>query len=1023
LARKIATGLAVLAALLVLVPPSFASDLTGAIRGRIADRQGFGLPGAYIYVTSPSLLGIENYITSDTGRYGFVNLPPGTYKITVEMPGFKTVNVDGVVLAAGATATVNVRMETTEIEEEITSREPTPSVDRQSARLAVVLDRQLLTRIPLARDFTAVLGLVPGLVFENGTPGDPAAVYGAPVTANAFVQDGVDVTDPTTGASLSRINVDLIDQVVVETAAHPLDEVPVQGAVINVVNRSGGNTRDGSLRFTYTGAGLAQQLWSEAQLDEMGLPAAPADRRNLDLSLTTGGPVIRDFGWYFMNIRYRNRARNTLFPRTVNPLGTVDPTYQFSDKDLAFSLKLSARVSQKYQGSLEVLFSGINEPVYGADVAANRPLSATRNLDGGSVFLARGDLIYGLGPNTSADLSLGYVSRSQPLLLNAAGADLPQYYDMGTNLYFGSGPFNDRDTRKRFKADAVLTRLQDRAFGASHMILLGGDYQSDSTVSSAWKADDLIMTYLDGSPYLYGEAVSPVSGNTVGKGLVGFSIVPRDESAMIVRRELRQLGVFLQDTMNIAGRVALSFGLRFDHSSTRFPPMSKGQPGNEVALLLGSSLIEPEYGFNPFNLLGFGEWDGVIVWNSLYPRAGLSFDLLGTGRTVVKASYAVVPQNLRLGYQQALDPLSINLVHNFIWYDENGDGLVDAPDVDSYTLVPYNYNLYRSELYKSRVSPGLEPPKLAEWTAGFESEIARNFTLSVRWVQRTWQNVIGEVLYDPETGQSWYDARNSPEGWWVPFTTTVPGTGDYGPTPVTVYFRSTTAPEPFGRIQNVPELERKFRGLEFTFSKRMADNWQLFASLVWGRSTGTAGLTLPWAAGISASPLTPNSFVNVRDTSRTGLDRPFMINLMGTVRFKWDIFLSAYFQAMSGAPWARTVTIIPPESWVAENQTDSTPVTVYLESPDSHRHRYRKNLDLRLEKEFVKAGRTRFSVYLDVFNVLGDKYRILDLNDGGLWEPVAEGTGAGERILSSTYDAYTSALGVRVFAFSLSLGF
>ena len=555
------------------------------------------------------------------------------------------------------------------------------------------------------------------------------------------------------------------------------------------------------------------------------------------------------------------------------------------------------------------------------------------------------------------------------------------------------------------------------------MILLGGDYRNESTASSVWKTNDLVMTYLNGSPYLYGEAVSPVSGETVGKGLVGFSIAPRDEGAWMVKRELRQLGVYLQDTMNIAGRVSLSFGLRFDHSSTRFPTASKGQAGNTVALLLGSSLIQPDYGFNPYNLLGFGQWDGVIVWNSLYPRAGLSFDLLGTGQTVVKASYAVVPQNLGLGYQQALDILPFNLVHNFIWYDENGDGLVDAPDVDSYTLVPYNFDLYRGDFYKSRVSPGLEPPKLAEWTAGFESEVARNFTLSVRWVQRTWQNVIGDVLYDPETGQTWYDARNSPEGWWVPFTTTVPGIDEYGPTPVTVYFRSTTAPEPFGQLRNVPELERRFRGLEFTLAKRMAHNWQLFASLVLGRSTGPAGLTLPWAAGMAASPLTPNSFVNLEEGSRTRLDRPFMLNLAGTVRFKWDIYLSAYLRASSGAPWARTVTIVPPESWVAENQTDPTPVTVYLESPGSRREKYRKNLDLRLEKEFVKAGRTRFSLYLDVFNVLGDKYRTLDLNDGGLWEPVEEGSVAGERILSSTYGTYTSALGVRVFAFSLSLHF
>ena len=54
---------------------------------------------------------------------------------------------------------------------------------------------------------------------------------------------------------------------------------------------------------------------------------------------------------------------------------------------------------------------------------------------------------------------------------------------------------------------------------------------------------------------------------------------------------------------------------------------------------------------------------------------------------------------------------------------------------------------------------------------------------------------------------------------------------------------------------------------------------------------------------------------------------------MGTVRFKYDFFLSAYYRFMSGLPYGRTVTVVPPSGWAAANGADVAPVTVYLESP------------------------------------------------------------------------------------------
>jgi hypothetical protein len=178
-----------------------------------------------------------------------------------------------------------------------------------------------------------------------------------------------------------------------------------------------------------------------------------------------------------------------------------------------------------------------------------------------------------------------------------------------------------------------------------------------------------------------------------------------------------------------------------------------------------------------------------------------------------------------------------------------------------------------------------------------------------------------------------------------------------------------------------------------------------------------------WSAGNSPVLLTPNAFINIAATDRLLQDRPLVARLAGTVRIRWDIYLSFLFKAQSGSPWARTVTIIPPAGWAGANGAGTAPVTVYLESPGSRRFGSWKNLDFRLEKEFKKADRTKFSASIDVFNVLGDKYRALDLNDGGTWAPVGEGPGPGTRVLSGTYGTYLPLWGTRVIRFNISLKF
>lgn len=74
---------------------------TGTIHGRVTDAHGALLPGVTVVASSPALLRQQTTATSDTGNDRFPAVPPGTYSVSFELPGFGTVKREGIQLTLG----------------------------------------------------------------------------------------------------------------------------------------------------------------------------------------------------------------------------------------------------------------------------------------------------------------------------------------------------------------------------------------------------------------------------------------------------------------------------------------------------------------------------------------------------------------------------------------------------------------------------------------------------------------------------------------------------------------------------------------------------------------------------------------------------------------------------------------------------------------------------------------------------------------------------------------------------------
>src|SRR6187402_1527085 len=96
------------AALVLLVGTSaFAQQQTGEIFGRVADKSGAVLPGATVTVAGPALIQPRVSTTSETGTYRVPELPIGSYSVTFELAGFRTMVQQDIRITVGFRAQVN----------------------------------------------------------------------------------------------------------------------------------------------------------------------------------------------------------------------------------------------------------------------------------------------------------------------------------------------------------------------------------------------------------------------------------------------------------------------------------------------------------------------------------------------------------------------------------------------------------------------------------------------------------------------------------------------------------------------------------------------------------------------------------------------------------------------------------------------------------------------------------------------------------------------------------------------------
>jgi Carboxypeptidase regulatory-like domain len=311
--RRLQFCLAVFA-LLTLTCSAFAQVENGQFTGAVTDPTGAAIAGAKIAVSNMATGLSVTTTTNSSGLYTVKELPVGSYKLTVEAPGFKTTSNTNVPINAGTIAHVDFKLQIGKASEVIEVTGAAAQVNTEDSKLATTVSTTQINSLPLnGRNVFDLMQLATGAVNVKGTDfenGHGTVVNGLREDFNGFLINGVS----NKGLSGGVVNVPIQDSV--EEFQQLQLNMSAQygnsaGGIVNLVTKSGTNAWHGS-GWEYLRNDALDANWF---FNNQGGVARQPLRFN-QFGVTLGGPIIKDKLFFFLSLQ-GDRFKTTAVPTTI----------------------------------------------------------------------------------------------------------------------------------------------------------------------------------------------------------------------------------------------------------------------------------------------------------------------------------------------------------------------------------------------------------------------------------------------------------------------------------------------------------------------------------------------------------------------------------------------------------------------------------------------------------------------------------------------------------------------------------
>jgi hypothetical protein len=604
--------------------------VNGTIEGVVTDQSGAALPGVNVTIANLDTGDTRVVVTNSSGVYRAPLLPLGRYQVSAELQGFKKFEQQGLTLSAGQSVVINVMLSVGSLNEVVTVTGESPIAEPGKIDLGRTIGEAEVKNLPLVSrnpyNFAFLQANVTG--YENNEFGVPRInANGSQMHTNYQIDGNTNTEKDRAGLRMLPVSEVLVREVKVITNGFAPEFGQTTGMVYNAITPSGTNALHGSASYRFKRNPMSERPFF------LAATARKPDTEADDVTATLGGPIQRDKWHYYGAYEFVDRSLVTggqvitVSPADAQALGIslpssgVIPAHQrvhFGFGKTDYQLSPGSLLSVRYFGFKNFSPYNINAGLTTVD----RATDFTDRMDSASA-----QVVSTFGAGTLNELRVQYARRHQ-FRTQGVSVDGPAITVSG-KAQFGGARLGDGNS-VGFDFTQGITQLID------NVTWMRGTHAFKTGVDAQWIADKRVR----GDLFLYNfGSIADYLAAKSGANPYAYTNFQQQLGDVTASYDSAFYGLFVQDDWQIAPRIKLLYGVRYD--------------------LFKVPATRP-FAANPYSQRF------VIDKNNFGPRAGVAWALNSAATTVLRASVGLMYEPPLLDfYDNAIlnngDPKSYNI--------------------------------------------------------------------------------------------------------------------------------------------------------------------------------------------------------------------------------------------------------------------------------------------------------------------------------------------------------------------------
>jgi Carboxypeptidase regulatory-like domain len=290
------------------------SGTSSALAGTVTDSSGAVVARARVTAVNVDTEASRTSQSDAAGRFLFSQLNPGTYRVTVEAPGFAVQTSQPTAVAVGRTVTLSFSLQVSSSSQSVEVRAEQGLLSLDNPNTTTTLEEKTIKSIPNpGQDLTYVAQFAQGALMNTaGSSNDAKAAggygnvefNGLPATSNGYILDGYDTNDPWLGLNIGLstnlvIGLDAIQEATVNTNSFAVDQGRYGASQVNYFTKSGTNGFHGDLYEIWNGSVLNGENYFLHANDTPGNIAKKPRSTVNEFGVSVGGPIRTNKVFFF----------------------------------------------------------------------------------------------------------------------------------------------------------------------------------------------------------------------------------------------------------------------------------------------------------------------------------------------------------------------------------------------------------------------------------------------------------------------------------------------------------------------------------------------------------------------------------------------------------------------------------------------------------------------------------------------------------------------------------------------------